>query len=166
MNLTKNMQLIPSSDNKNSGAIVAQILPLLLFFATVLSGCGSKSTENQSDSSKSNQATLYDEVIDIHDVAMPKLGTISSLKVKIEERIGKMEASNESDEALAPFRRQMDILDQADEDMMGWMRQFEANYEGWDEARIEKYLKEQKEMIATVNSQIDEAIASANALLE
>ena len=60
-----------------------------------------------------------------------------------------------------PLEAQLLDLEEADESMMHWMRNFEANHEGWSHDSIMSYLESEKKSVGVVrdkmNSSIDEA---------
>ena len=112
------------------------------------------------------ETQLYEEVIAVHDKVMPRLGDIASLKSRIEEQIGILESNPGHDpERLAKLRNQMKALDEADEAMMAWMRQFIASYEGWKHDSIMHYLNGEKDKIEKVDEMVDNAIRQTKMLL-
>lgn len=139
---------------------------IFLQFAMVILSCKTNSTDNQTDTSNENkQAKLYQEVISGHDEVMPKLQDISALMEKLETKIGELEKVAGSEESLTELRNQMEALDNADELMMNWMRNFTAKYDGWEEDRIIKYLEEEKEKIKEVGIEVNQSIERARELL-
>lgn len=111
------------------------------------------------------QSVLYQEVISGHDEVMPKLQDISSLMERLEAKIGEMEQKSGGEEELTQLRNQMQMLGDADESMMQWMRSFQTKYEGWEEEKIIKYLEEEKLKITNVAVEVNNAIEGARELL-
>jgi len=139
-------------------------LTLLLLVLLLFGACESKKTEEQD--TESEQSKMYQEVIDIHDKVMPRLQDISIMLENLESRIDSLDQVSGSEEDLAVLRQQMIELDEADESMMNWMRQFQATYDGWDEQKIIDYLKEEKIKISEVDELVDKSIDKAKSLLQ
>ena len=97
---------------------------------------------------------------------MPNLAKIASLKSGIEDKITSLEKLETPDGArLDELRQQMIDLDKADEAMMEWMRDFNANQEGWARDSVLRYLERQKEIITNVGVMVDDAIRQAEEML-
>ena len=138
--------------------------------ALIIVGCKSENTESDQDDNGEEISTadvLYEEVIAIHDEVMPHLARIATLKSEIEEKITELEnADLPSEEELQALRDQMITLDEADEAMMDWMRNFNSNQEGWAEDSVLRYLEAEKLRITDVGVKVDEAIRKAREMLE
>ena len=139
---------------------------IFLQISILLVSCKTNESDNQADTSEENmQSVLYQEVISGHDEVMPKLQDISSLMERLEAKIGEMEQKSGGEEELTQLRNQMQMLGDADESMMQWMRNFETKYEGWEEDKIIKYLEEEKQKITNVAVEVNSAIEGARELL-
>jgi hypothetical protein len=139
---------------------------IFLQISILLVSCKTNESDTQADTSEENmQAVLYQEVISGHDEVMPKLQDISSLMERLEAKIGEMEQNSGGEEELNQLRNQMQMLGDADESMMQWMRNFETKYEGWEEDKIIKYLEEEKQKITNVAVEVNTAIEGARELL-
>ncbi len=88
-------------------------LSLLFVLAVLISSCGSSF----------DQQVAFDEVMDMHDAAMPKIGEVMSLKKQVEAK-----AQTETDAAAkAELEELSKELENAQQGMMIWMR-------GWSSA--------------------------------
>ena len=111
---------------------------------------------------------IYDEVMEIHDEAMAKMDRIMVLKSKLNDHIKMMAEdtlSNHTSE-LNQLNTLVQNLEEADEGMMNWMREFHNDYENVAKSEIMKYLRKQKEKITLVGQKMNEAIADAEKYLE
>ena len=137
---------------------------LLVIISVVLFSCGQGSKEEQSDCTtpQCEQQQMYDEVIAVHDEVMPKLSQISELKAAIEAR---MDAEDDS-LAKSNWFELMQTLDEADESMWVWMRQFNPEM---DSTAIEAnmiYLGEQQKEVDEVALKINSSIEKAEQALK
>src|SRR6185436_10849570 len=98
------------------------------------------------DSTDTNRA-LYDQVMDLHDEVMPKMGNIQSIKRDIEDQI--KNTPGMTAEQKAEFQRMISKLDSADRLMMDWMHQFSPP-DSLDEESQRAYLETQMEKIKKV----------------
>jgi len=137
-------------------------LVLLLF---LLAACGKSGQhtghdEVVTDSTDTNRA-LYDQVMDLHDEVMPKMGNIQSIKRDIEDQI--KNTPGMTAEQKAEFQRMISKLDSADRLMMDWMHQFSPP-DSLDEESQRAYLETQMEKIKKVRDLTEEAIREASAV--
>ncbi|UZD24380.1 hypothetical protein PBT90_13395 [Algoriphagus halophytocola] len=130
---------------------------LFLTFAifTLLSSCGS--------GGKSEEATLREQVIAIHDEVMPKMGQLKSFEKEALHKAESLETSENPDEAkIEELKALAYDLDQAYDQMFAWMRTYT---EGTDQEMTEEetmtFLDEQmitvKEVRDQINGVLDEA---------
>ena len=138
-----------------SGLFLA-VSSLLLF------ACSSESKEVPCDTPVCEQQQLYDDVITIHDVVMPKLSQISSLKSQIEDR---MEVAQDSIER-AEWLSLMLQLDRADESMWVWMRQFKPEMDSLVTEKDMNYLQQQLAEVEQVAEKINSSIAESEQALK
>ena len=85
-------------------------------------GCVSKSG-NETD-------LLFQEIMDVHDEVMPKMGKIRNLEKQFRS------AALTSPDATE-LMRQAEVLASANEAMMNWMRNFNNDFQGLDEEKKE-----------------------------
>lgn len=109
-------------------------------------------------------AELKAEVLAIHDdEAMPKMSEISSLR-----RMIKAELSDNADldsTRIETFQQTMVLLEEANEAMMVWMREFDVEMEGMSTEEQEQYLLDELAGIKKVRDDMLSAISSAEAQL-
>ena len=90
-------------------------LTFLFAFTLLLSACGSSF----------DQQAAFDEVMDVHDAAMPKIGEVMNLKKQV---LAKAESA--TDEAIkAELNTLAEELGTAQEGMMVWMRSWSGAFE-------------------------------------
>lgn len=133
---------------------IFKIFGSFLFLALIVSSCKQEQVdENQ---------VLKQEVIDIHDEVMPRMGELRSLKKSLLEKVEQLGAEDAEENAEEIKRLQVyaDNLEDAFEGMFVWMRQFQSNYEGSEE-EVYEYLLEQKVLVEKVNRDIKSSIENA-----
>ncbi|MDQ3395230.1 MAG: hypothetical protein M3512_14110 [Bacteroidota bacterium] len=127
---------------------------LFLFFALasmLLVSCQNNLSEEQ----------LFVETMEIHDAVMPQMQVVYQLKKELTAKRDSLErtASN------AQFKNEVEVrieeLSIANEDMMQWMRNFNAQFEGDENISRDEYLQSEKEKIQGVKTKIDLAIQNA-----
>jgi regulator of replication initiation timing len=133
------------------------LLPLLAVFA-----CSKTSEQHHSDTSVNednpNQA-LYDQVMDIHDEVMPRMGEIQRLKRELTEKI-----ENSPDmviEQKQELERVISNLDSASHEMMDWMHKFKPEKDSVDQEKAREYLEVEMEKIKKVRELMNESIEKA-----
>ena len=114
-----------------------------------------------------DQQAAIDEVLDMHDVAMPKIGEVMSLKKKILEK-----AETASDSTLLKELRSIaGDLDAAQQGMMVWMREWgqismpHVNGETSEEEQI-AFFKSEMEKVTKVRDDIFNSIDAAKKKLK
>ena len=134
--------------------IVPGIVSLLLILTLDLTGCQQK---------KENPTTkLFEETMDLHDVAMEKMGEIYTLKKSLTEKNDSLLKVTPLDSVLQKeFTLWITQLEEADEAMMSWMAQFETKYKDEESEESLNYYKDQKEKILAVSKSMNDAIAQA-----
>ena len=108
----------------------------LVFFSLVmLVSCG-KSLEQQNEE-------LFDEVMKIHDEVMPEMGAIRKTRKAVLE----LQEASEDSTLRVQLLEVSNQLDEANEAMMNWMRNFEPDFQGTPEERKQYLDAEKKKMI-------------------
>ncbi len=111
---------------------------------------------------------LMQQVIDVHDEVMPKMGDIGSLIKKLEAKIDTTETSKKYSKA------QKDLKDSYDF-MMEWMQDFSKKFPHNEEVTADdtenfntkmKMLKEEEVEVNELKTQINSSIDTAKKLLE
>lgn len=101
--------------------------------------------------------TLKSEVMAIHDEVMPKMGELRKTSKELR-------SVAEEDSSKVQWVETADLISNADESMMVWMRGFEPNYEGSNQEII-RYLQDQKVKIERVREDINGSLAKGKSLL-
>ena len=134
---------------------------LLSNIAVILLIISALSCEKKTSEEEEKRAALKKEVMDIHDYAMAKMGTLHDMEMKL---LAATDSTNEEQMTMAASK--INALQKADKDMMDWMRQYKAPTKEMPFEEVEKYLSVQKEMIQKVKEDTDKSIEEAKALLE
>ena len=103
---------------------------------------------------------LRKEIILVHDEAMEKIGLLYELQNRIKRETGKSAGSSTEPEAY------IDALQQADETMFAWMRQYRTLAVDNDLAKDTRYRREQLELIREVQRLMEKAIDQAETYLK
>jgi hypothetical protein len=125
-----------------------------------------------SEKQKEAKDELYDKVMAVHDEIMPKMGDIMKFKKQLQEKIDALSEAEEIDsvkiseleQAIADLDKVTNAaLKQADshDEMMGWMRQFDNDFEGMVNEDIMKYLNDQMGKIKKVGEVTNAALQNA-----
>lgn len=124
-------------------------MPLLL-----LTACNTGSTE------ATQQEELETDVMAIHDDAMAKMGDIYKLRRSFRSLRDTLAAQQTDTATLQALQQQIDELNQADEVMMVWMR----NYQAPDTLQHEQamaYLQQELQKIKRVQTVMDSTMQAA-----
>lgn len=136
----------------------------------LLMSCTSNDSSNQNDTSKteapSKVKTLHKEVMRVHDEAMAKMDFIYQLKKKTKGFIDSLQQDSITHaETLKSARKNIELLDIADESMMAWMRSYRQPKDK-SEAEATEYLQQEQEKIEGVSKLMKDNIAAAEAFLK
>lgn len=144
--------------------------PMLLIL--VLFSCSSSTQEKGSDeivlSSEQQQLKdLESKLLAIHDEVMPQMGTLVSLKEQLQAKNQTLSSSNHLDAYDQVILNDLVItnLDQAHQEMMNWMRNYQRIDISGDTAANLNYLQDQQAKIESVQDQVINAIKSAQEAL-
>jgi hypothetical protein len=112
---------------------------------------------------KDNGDALVNEVLNIHDEVMPKMGEVMSLRNKV---LDKVEGSTNPDELRDIALR----LEDAQKGMMLWMNDWSKNSAPFvknEKTQEEKmdYLNAEKQRVTKVKDDIEKALKEANAVI-
>lgn len=139
---------------------------LLFVFAFTMGACQNQSAESTDASGEDTEATsaqvenLQQDVMAVHDRVMPKMNKMSQLQTQL-----KNNSAGKPDSA-----RYMSIasdLNQAQEGMMNWMRNFKyPEEEGWTTAETVNYLQAQKDLMLQLEQETNLSIQRADSILE
>ena len=138
-------------------------------FFLVLISCGKTSEHaghsesEDGNTGEANQA-LYDQVMDIHDEVMPKMGDIYKMKIELLEKIantpGMVEEKRKELEAI------ISNLDSTNNAMMDWMHNFNPLPDSVDQEKAREYLETEMERIKKVRDRTIEALGRAKEKIE
>lgn len=140
----------------------------LIFLLSLSFSCISQKTENENRPTLDKQAciaiaNLQKEVMLMHDSIMPSISHL--IQIKTAAKI-KLQEGNISDEnQLRELRNIINSLEEADEAMMTWMRNYKTNYQGMKDEEIRSYLLKEKQRIHQVGEKIGESMKKAKVVL-
>ncbi|MEQ9402991.1 MAG: hypothetical protein RIM99_05355 [Cyclobacteriaceae bacterium] len=129
----------------------------LLFIPLLIIACQTSKNEEV------DLAALKDEVLEIHDEVMPKMGDLRRARKELmllADSIQTIDSARAAELLIAS-----DSIDMANEGMMNWMRNYEPTFEGTDEEILE-YLTNQKEAIVEVKIKMITSLEIGKKLLE
>ena len=100
---------------------------MILVLLGTLTVCGQK------------EKPLYDQVMDIHDEVMPKMGDLYKIKKSFQDSIARNPEM--TDEVKTGLEQKILQLDSASTSMMVWMREFNPPDKKKDEEAFKKYME-------------------------
>jgi Mg2+ and Co2+ transporter CorA len=131
---------------------------IILLFIVVACGRQSEQKQEESDADNPNQV-LYDQVMDIHDEAMPRMDDIERLKRELKEEI--VNSPDMVAERKAELEQIILNLDSAGNAMMDWMHKFNPLPDSADQEDARDYLENEMEKIKKVRDRMNESIDKA-----
>lgn len=133
---------------------------------TILAIVGLLSTTSCKESKKVKESSQMEQVMDIHDEVMPKMGTLGKL-------VGQLKPMADSLGAESIEAKAMKDLQQANRSMMDWMQGFGNRFDSEEimngkELSDEKkqWLKEEEEKVKKVKEDINSSIERAEEILK
>ncbi len=108
---------------------------------------------------------LKNEVIAVHDEAMPKMGELRSYQKALIAKQEELQNENADSVKVQTFGKASIACDNAYQGMFVWMRQFDAKLEGMNEEESLAYLQDQLVKVTIVNKDIKVALNNAEELL-
>ncbi len=106
------------------------------------------------------------EVIEIHDRSMAQMSEIHRLSRQLKDSIENTNVNPmEQEEVINRYRNHLKGLNDANQEMLQWMRQFNEDGENMEEQEKLEYFRKEKVKISKVDSQINEAVKSAREVL-
>ena len=132
---------------------------VLLIFSLALSILCACSSENNPQLQREN---LEQQVLAVHDTAMAKMGDIYKLRKNLRSLRDTLEAQAQTDSTiLHNLQLHIRLLNQADEAMMAWMRQYKAPTEEQENEQAINYLQQELVKIEKVQTLMDSTIHAA-----
>lgn len=119
-----------------------------LVFAAVIVAC-SPSKDNGSE-----EVSLKDQVMNVHDEVMPKAEELMKTKKLL---LAKADSMMQDSLVAAKCRVLAHNLEVADEEMRTWMHQFNPNFDGTEE-ELTTYMEEQLKGIERVKADMEKAL--------
>lgn len=138
-----------------------KLLTIILFSALIFTGCGKTGTRghehdgHEIDSTDANRV-LYDQVIEIHDSAMAKMGNLYDLKKRLQDQIANTPGMVV--EEKKKLERRISNLDSVGQVMMDWMHKFNPLPDTVDQEKVREYLESEMEKIRKVREGMLEII--------
>ncbi|MFD2515098.1 hypothetical protein ACFSRY_14595 [Pontibacter locisalis] len=132
---------------------------LISFAVAMLGGC------NQGEKPEEQKKELEDQVMEVHDSAMAKMSTIYHLRRDIRALRDTLESQQVDTAQLAPLYNSILQLNEADEAMMNWMRQYKAPVSLSHEQAM-SYLQNEMVKIKRVKNFMDTTIIAAQQTYE
>lgn len=133
---------------------------------TILAIVGLLSATSCKESKKVKESSQMEQVMDIHDEVMPKMGTLGKL-------VGQLKPMADSLGAESIEAKAMKDLQQANRSMMDWMQGFGNRFDSEEimngkELSDEKkqWLKEEEEKVKKVKEDINSSIERAEEILK
>jgi hypothetical protein len=144
---------------------------IALFCTAIITGCNNNSEPAAPDNLKANADSLYDEVMDGHNVGMAKMPTLSEMQEqakKVLDSIGKLPAK--AKEAAAPYRAKLDSLikdlSYAEFAMDKWMTDFKYDSAKNNLEQRIRYLTDENSKVGKVKQAILGSLQKADSLLK
>lgn len=143
---------------------------LIVIFITISCSTSTRESDAESGNLSPEQqkvSDLEEQVIEVHDEVMPRMGTLVSLKEQLESENIKLESSEQAgaQDQVIVNSLVMENLDTAHESMMDWMRNFQGVDLGGDPNANLEYLQEELDNINMIKQQVEDAIAAAEETL-
>ena len=137
-----------------------------------LVSCGSDTSEERkngySDSPKNPEDSLFQDVMDLHDVAMSKMGKLAGYRKQFygkDDSLKKIKSS--SKELLTTKYGEISTdLKHAEDRMNAWMEQFSIDSAQDDTKRRIEYLESEKRKVSEVKDEILSALSKADSALK
>ena len=155
----------------------------LVLLVCLLGACGEKQEEKkevpvlekpqpeivkEKDETQEAIDEVYQEVMEIHDRSMAQMSEVRRLSQQLKDSIEHTNVNPmEQEEVINKYRNHLKELNNANQEMLQWMRQFdrEGNGASTKEEKLE-YFRKEKEKISSVDKQVNEALRSARGILQ
>ena len=134
------------------------IIPVFLMVLIFVS-CG--------EQKKSAKDQLKEKVMAVHDEIMPKMGDIMKYKKELNVKINELTqiGADENADEIDQLKKGVTDLDNSHDEMMGWMHQYNNDFEGMVEKEVMDYLNDQMKKIEDVAKTTNAALKTAEELL-
>ncbi len=128
----------------------------------------SETTQNSEESIPDEvqiQQAIYDELMEVHDEMMPKMEDLMSIKGKLIEKNDALEELGLASDGTV-YTEAIETIENADEAMMNWMRNFEPMNDGQPHEEIVEYYTAQKAKMDSVKVVMESALQLGNDLIK
>ncbi len=151
-------------------------ISLAILVILSLSACQPKESQNQDKqvvkdrelpAEEQAEKLLHDEIMAVHDEVMPKMDVIMSIKGELLEKLDSLRDLPEVPAStVEKLESGVKSLENADESMMSWMRQWSPPGDSVSHNSKLRYYNQQKVKMNTVRDDMLNSIDSAKLLLE
>jgi hypothetical protein len=115
----------------------------------------------ESGKKQAEEKPLMDQVMEVHDAVMPKMGALMKTKKQLLAK-----ANSTADSALSiELKTLAQEIELANESMMDWMRNFDPDFEGTEE-EIKDYLMKKKKGIEKVAEAMNSSLERGEKALQ
>jgi hypothetical protein len=132
-----------------------------LFYIVITGAC-------QKNVEEGEEKQIKDEVMSIHDEIMPEMQIVFNLKKQLIHKRDSLQQVD-PDEMLSPATNEIDLsiqkLNEANQSMMQWMRNYNPDPDIEQEEKRIAYYKKERDNIREVKSQFEIAIHNAQQIL-
>jgi paraquat-inducible protein B len=122
----------------------------------------------QTNQKENGKNQLRNEVIEIHDEIMPEMQTTYNLRKRLSEKLDSIQHVD-SEQEIEPVKNEIEVaiqkLNEANQNMMQWMRNFNPDFQGEQEDEKMAYYQIEKDKIVEVQDQFSKAILQAEETL-
>lgn len=129
---------------------------LILLALAIISACQTSQKEKE-------EKPLMDQVMDVHDAVMPKMGALMKTSKELLAKAKEIVPTDSAKAQELMFIAQE--IDLANESMMDWMRHFDPEFEGTEE-EVKDYLLKKKEGIDKVAKAMNDKLEAGKKALE
>ncbi len=146
------------------------IISLFSILTIFLFSCNGEPTKNQPSESNntppSKVKVMEKSVMKVHDDAMARMDLIYRLKKQVKQLTDSLlQDSTTHSEKLAVAKKNIELLEVADESMMSWMRTYRKPKDK-SETEAMEYLEAEKVKIEAVSKLMNDNIAAAETFLK
>lgn len=149
---------------------------LLIIGSVIWFGCESKKSSENDQAVVSNreipaeakaEETMHDQIMAVHDEVMPKMDIIMNVKGQLLEKLDSLrDLSNSPETTIELISSSVAALEEADENMMNWMRNWNPPADTVSHDKKMDFYKVQQKAIDMVSNNMKQSIDSATMVLK
>jgi hypothetical protein len=142
-----------------------------LFAFVILASCAGGSSDERkngySDVPKNPEDSLFQDVMDLHDQAMAKIGKVKGSREQLNAKIDSLKKvkSSAKESLTKKYTEISNDLKQADDKMNTWMHEFSIDTLQDDVKSRIAYLESEKSKVSAVKDEILSALSKADSAL-